>query len=108
MQSQKNMDRLLVGDVGFGKTEVAFNAAYLALQNKKQVVLISPLVVLAHEHFSKAKERFASLGIRIEILTRLQSQAHATRVLNGLANGSIDMVIGTHRLLSEKIQYKRL
>lgn len=102
------MDRLLVGDVGFGKTEVAFNAAYLALQNKKQVVLISPLVVLAHEHYTKAQERFASHGIHIEILTRLQSQAHATRVLKELANGTIDMVIGTHRLLSEKIQWKRL
>lgn len=108
MCSTKNMDRLLVGDVGFGKTEVAFSAAYLALLNKKQVILISPLVVLAHEHYSKALERFAHFGVRIEVLTRLQSQAHANRVIRGLADGSIDMVIGTHRLLSEKLSWKRL
>lgn len=108
MQSDKNMDRLVVWDVGFGKTEVAFNAAYLALMNKKQVILISPLVVLAHEHYSKAVERFAGLWIRIDVLTRLQTQAHATRVLKWLADGTIDMVIGTHRLLSDKLVWKRL
>ncbi len=108
MQSEKNMDRLLVWDVWFGKTEIAFNAAYLAMQNKRQVVLISPLVVLAHEHYEKAKQRFHECWVNIEILTRLQSQAHATKVLAWLAHGSIDMVIGTHRLLSEKIKYKNL
>ena len=108
MQSEKNMDRLLVGDVGFGKTEVAFNAAYLSLLNKKQVLLISPLVVLAHEHYNKALERFADLGIHIEVLTRLQSQKHTTSVLKGLADGSIHMVIGTHKLLSEKLKCKNL
>jgi transcription-repair coupling factor (superfamily II helicase) len=75
------MDRLLVGDVGFGKTEVAFNAMFVALENKKQVLFISPLVVLAHEHFIKTKARFASLGYNVEVLTRLQSQKHATMVL---------------------------
>ncbi len=108
MLSEKNMDRLLVWDVWFWKTEIAFNAAYLTLTNKKQVILISPLVVLAHEHYEKAKERFSGLWLRIEVLTRLQSQRHATMVLKGLSDGSIDMVIGTHRLLSEKISYKNL
>ena len=108
MQSDKNMDRLLVWDVGFWKTEVAFNAAYMSLLSKKQVLLISPLVVLAHEHYSKALERFADFGIRIEVLTRLQSQKHASMVLKGLADGSIDMVVGTHRLLWEKLKCKNL
>ncbi|NDK10075.1 DEAD/DEAH box helicase [Candidatus Gracilibacteria bacterium] len=108
MQSTKNMDRLIVGDVGFGKTEIAFNAAILALQNRKQVVLISPLVVLAHEHYNKAIERFKNTPYTVEVLTRLQSQAHATQVLKGLQSGSIDMVIGTHRLLGDKLKWKKL
>jgi len=108
MQSDKNMDRLLVWDVGFWKTEVAFNAAFAALENKKQVLLISPLVVLAHEHYDKTLERFLELGFNIEVLTRLQSQKHATKVLKGLSDGNIDMVVGTHRLLSEKLSCKRL
>lgn len=108
MQSDKNMDRLLVGDVGFWKTEVAFNAAYTALSNNKQVLFISPLVVLAHEHYDKTLERFLELPYNIEVLTRLQSQKHATRVLKWLADGSVDMVVWTHRLLSEKLVYKRL
>lgn len=108
MQSDKNMDRLIVGDVWFGKTEIAFNTAYLALLNRKQVLLISPLVVLAHEHYAKAVERFAGFWVRIEVLTRLQSQAHATRVIKWLADGTVDMVVGTHRLLSDKLVCKRL
>lgn len=108
MQSDKNMDRLLVWDVWFWKTEIAFNAAYLSLINKKQVLFISPLVVLAHEHYSKTLERFKDLGFRIEVLTRLQSQRHATSVIKGLEDGSIDMVIGTHRLLSDKLKCKNL
>jgi len=108
MQGDKNMDRLLVWDVGFGKTEVAFNAAFVALSNNKQVLLISPLVVLAHEHYEKTLERFSQLPYKIEVLTRLQSQKHATRVLQWLADGSVDMVVGTHRLLSDTLTCKRL
>ena len=108
MTSDKNMDRLIVGDVGFGKTEIAFNAAYLTLLNKKQVLFLSPLVVLAHEHYSKSIERFKEFWINVWILTRLQSQREATIILQGLKDGSIDMVIGTHRLLSEKTLCKRL
>lgn len=108
MCSDKNMDRLLVGDVGFWKTEVAFQAAYLALLNKKQVLLLSPLVVLAHEHYAKAQERFLGLWIKIWLLTRLQTASESRRVIEWLANGSIDMVIGTHKVLSEKLICKRL
>ena len=108
MLSDKNMDRLIVGDVGFGKTEIAFNAAYLALLNKKQVLFLSPLVVLTHEHYHKARERFQDFWINIWVLTRLQSQREVTQTLKGLADGSVDMVIGTHRLLSEKTLCKNL
>ncbi len=108
MLSDKNMDRLIVWDVGFGKTEIAFNAAYLALLNKKQVLFLSPLVVLTHEHYNKALERFKDLNINIWILSRLQSQRTATLVLKWLQDGSVDMVIGTHRILSEKTVCKRL
>lgn len=108
MEDEKNMDRLLVWDVGFGKTEVAFNAAFVALSNNKQVLLISPLVVLAHEHYEKTLKRFELLPYKIEVLTRLQSQRHATQVLKWLENGTIDMVVGTHRLLSDTLVCKSL
>lgn len=108
MVSDKNMDRLIVWDVGFWKTEVAFNAAYLAYLNKKQVLLISPLVVLTHEHYSSSLTRFKDLGMKIEVLTRLQSSAHANRVIKSFAAGDTDMIVGTHRLLSDKIQHKNL
>lgn len=108
MCSDKNMDRLIVGDVGFWKTEVAFNAAYLAYINKKQILLISPLVVLAHEHYNSAIERFSELGMNISVLTRLQSAAHATKVIQWFKNGEIDMIVGTHRLLSDKLRHKNL
>jgi len=75
------MDRLIVGDVGFGKTEIAFNAAYHAILNRKQVIFISPLVVLAHEHYHSAIERFAGMGINIAIMTRIQSQRETTQTM---------------------------
>lgn len=108
MASTKNMDRLLVWDVWFGKTEVAFNAIYSAFLNKKQSCLISPLVVLAYEHLEKAKERFNNFWLKIEILTRLESQKHTNHVLKQLENWEIDLVIWTHKLLSEKIKFKNL
>lgn len=108
MQSARNMDRLLVWDVGFWKTEVAFNAAFLALQNNTQVYLISPLVVLAHEHYEKAEKRFSGFGYKVALLTRLQSQKEVTQTLKEVEAGKIHLVIGTHRLLSEKIKAKNL
>ncbi len=108
MKSDRNMDRLIVWDVWFWKTEIAFNAAYCAMKNKKQVLFISPLVVLTHEHYEKAKQRFQEFPFKIEVLTRLQSQAHATKVLKWLVSGEIDMVIGTHRLLWDKLVCKNL
>ncbi len=108
MSKEKSMDRILIGDVWFGKTEVAFNAIYNCILNKKQALFLSPLVVLAYEHFQKAKERFANLWIRFEVLTRLESQKHTSNVLKKLASWEIDFVIGTHKVLSEKVEYKDL
>lgn len=109
MASEKNMDRILIGDVWFWKTEVAFNALFHCVLNKKQAILITPLVVLAYEHFNKALERFSGFNsIRIGLLTRLQTDKEAKKVLCDLKEGSIDILIGTHRLLSEKVVYKNL
>lgn len=108
MNSDKNMDRLLVWDVWFGKTEVAFNAIYNAFLNKKQSCLISPLVVLAYEHFEKAKERFSKFWVKVEILTRLESQKHTNLVLKKLSSWEIDLIIWTHKLLWNKILFKNL
>lgn len=108
MGSEKNMDRLLVGDVGFWKTEVAFNALYAAFYNKKQAILISPLVVLAYEHFEKAKERMEKFWVNIAVLTRLETEKQVKDTMKKIENGEIDIIIGTHKLLSEKIVYKNL
>ena len=108
MSSKKPMDRLLVWDVWFWKTEVAFNAIYNAYINKKQSVLISPLVVLAYEHHDKALQRFADTGMKIWVLTRLEKQAEVTKTIKALAAWEIDLVVGTHKLLSDKMKFKDL
>lgn len=108
MNSTKNMDRLLVGDVWFWKTEIAFNAIFTAFLNKKQACFISPLVVLAYEHFEKAKERFSGFWVNIEILTRLESAKRTKDVIKKLETWEIDVVIWTHKLLSENIVFKNL
>ncbi len=108
MSKPEPMDRLLVWDVWFGKTEVAFNAIHRAFINKKQSVFIAPLVVLAYEHYEKALDRFRSLGMRIAVVTRMESTKKIDWVLTGLNNWEIDLVVWTHRLLSDKIRYKNL
>lgn len=108
MSQDTTMDRLLVWDVGFGKTEVAFNAIYNAITNKKQVVFIAPLVVLAYEHYEKALERFEEMGVKIAVLTRMESQKNVTQVLKWLKEWTIDLVIGTHRLLGKNVAFKDL
>ncbi len=108
MEKSEPMDRLLVWDVGFWKTEVAFNAIYRAFLNKKQSIFITPLVILAYEHFEKAKERFRSFWLKIEVLTRLESSAKVTKVIKSLKDWYTDLVIWTHKLLSDKIYYKDL
>lgn len=108
METNKNMDRLLVGDVGFWKTEVAFNALYNSFLNKKQALLISPLVVLAYEHYQKALERFGPFGLKIGILTRLETPKKVSETLRKIASWELDIIVWTHKVLSEKIEYKNL
>ncbi len=108
MQKLQPMDRLLVWDVWFGKTEVAFNAIYRSFLNKKQSVFIAPLVVLAYEHFEKAVERYRGLWMKIAVVTRMESSSKIEKILRWLASWEINLVIGTHKLLSNKIAYKNL
>jgi transcription-repair coupling factor (superfamily II helicase) len=108
MESIEPMDRLLAGDVGFGKTEVAMNAAYKAVLSGKQVAIISPLVVLTLEHIESFIRRFKHLPVRICGLSRLTGAREERLALQGLEDGNIDIIIGTHRLLGEDIVFKGL
>ena len=103
MASDNSMDRLLSGDVGFGKTEVAFHAIYRAFLNAKQTLLLTPLVVLAYEHFEACKQRLEPFGIKVDILTRLSTGKEVRQTLQKLKEGSVHVVVGTHRLLSSDI-----
>lgn len=108
MCSKKVMDRLLCGDVGYGKTEVAFRAAYLCVLNGKQAALMCPNTILCRQHFETACKRFADFGVNIEVLNRFKSPAEQDKILARLKNGEIDLIIGTHRLLSEDVKFKDL
>ncbi|MBI3778655.1 MAG: transcription-repair coupling factor [Gammaproteobacteria bacterium] len=108
MQTAKPMDRLVCGDVGFGKTEVAIRAAFLAVMGKAQVAVLVPTTLLAQQHFQNFQDRFAGLPFRIELLSRFRSAADQRKTLTALADGSVDIVIGTHRLLQEDVRFKRL
>ncbi|MDO8705507.1 MAG: transcription-repair coupling factor [Sulfuricaulis sp.] len=108
MQSTKPMDRLVCGDVGFGKTEVAMRATFLAVMGQAQVVVLVPTTLLAQQHFQNFQDRFAGLPFRIEMLSRFRSPAEQRQVLSGLTDGSVDVVIGTHRLLQDDVRFKRL
>ena len=105
MCSEKVMDRLLVGDVGFGKTEVALRAVYLCVLGGKQAALMCPGTVLSEQHFNTALERFADFGVRVEKLNRFKTPKQQEETLKRLANGDIDFIIGTHRLLSEDVKF---
>ena len=108
MCSKKVMDRLLCGDVGYGKTEVAFRAAYLCVLNGKQAALMCPNTILCRQHYETACKRFADFGVNIEVLNRFKSPAEQDKILARLKNGEIDLIIGTHRLLSEDVKFKDL
>lgn len=108
MESEVAMDRLISGDVGFGKTEIAMNAIYKAVLSGTQVAVISPLLVLADEHYETFVERLSPFGVRVGIMTRMSSDRETQDTLDSLKNGTIDVVVGTHRLLSEDVRYKRL
>lgn len=102
------MDRLIAGDVGFGKTEIAVRAAFKAIQDQKQVAVIAPTTLLVKQHMETFQERYAPFPITMRALSRFQSDAEAKLVLAGLADGSVDIVIGTHRLLSKNVTFKDL
>lgn len=102
------MDRLLCGDVGYGKTEVAFRAIYKAIRSGKQVSFLCPTTILSKQHYENAKERFQGFGINIEVLNRFVTAKKKNEILKNLQNGKIDLIIGTHRLLSKDIKYKDL
>jgi transcription-repair coupling factor (superfamily II helicase) len=108
MCSPRVMDRLVCGDVGFGKTEVAMRAAFIAVQNGKQVAMLAPTTLLAHQHAQNFQDRFADWPIKIAELSRLHGSAEAKKIITGLKEGKIDIVIGTHKLLSPDIQFKDL
>ncbi len=108
MESPKPMDRLICGDVGYGKTEVAIRAAFKAAMGGKQAAVLVPTTVLAQQHFNTFRERMADYPIRIELLSRFRNRRDSARVIGELAAGSVDIVIGTHRLLQGDIQFKDL
>lgn len=108
MTSGRPMDRLVCGDVGFGKTEVALRAAFVAVMNGKQVAVLCPTTLLAEQHARTFADRFAAWPVTVRELSRFRSGKEMTQTLEGLASGSIDIVIGTHKLLSEKIRFKSL
>ena len=108
MEKPKPMDRLLCGDVGYGKTEVAIRAAFKAVGESKQVAVLVPTTILAQQHHRTFVERFENYPINIGVLSRFQSAAEQKKVIDGLKNGTVDIVIGTHRLLSKDIVYQDL
>ena len=108
MESSQPMDRLVCGDVGFGKTEVAMRAAFKALGDGKQVAVLTPTTVLAFQHFETFKSRFAAFPVEIEMLTRFRNAAEQKLILERLATAKLDVVIGTHRLLSKDVLYSDL
>ena len=108
MTSSRPMDRVVCGDVGFGKTEVAMRAAFIAASAGKQVALLVPTTLLAQQHYQNFADRFADWPIKIESLSRFRSAKESTQLLKGLSDGRIDIVVGTHKLLGEGVKFKDL
>ncbi|NWG34933.1 MAG: transcription-repair coupling factor [Chloroflexi bacterium] len=108
MEVPRPMDRLLCGDVGYGKTEVALRAAFKAVMDGKQVAILVPTTVLAQQHYETFLQRLAAFPVKVEMLSRFRTPREQTEILYGLATGEIDIVVGTHRLLSSDVQFKDL
>ncbi len=108
LESPRAMDRLICGDVGYGKTEVAIRAAFKVVCDGRQVAVLCPTTVLAQQHFNTFSERLAAFPIKIEMLSRFRSRSEQKEVIEGLKYGTVDIVIGTHRLLSKDVQFKDL
>ena len=108
MESPKVMDRLLCGDVGYGKTEVAIRAAFKAVMDGKQVALLAPTTILAHQHYNTFEKRFEDFPITVQVLSRFKTPGEQKKILKSLREGGVDVIIGTHRLLSKDVKYKDL
>ena len=108
MESDRPMDRLVCGDVGYGKTEVAIRAAFKATQSGRQVMVLCPTTILAQQHFTTFSERYAPYPVHVEVLSRFRTRAQQAAALEGLAAGTVDVIIGTHRLLSRDVVPKDL
>ncbi|MFN3234428.1 MAG: transcription-repair coupling factor [Gammaproteobacteria bacterium] len=108
LSHDKPMDRLVCGDVGFGKTEVAMRAAFLAVQNNKQVAILVPTTLLAEQHGQNFIDRFADWPVCVEVLSRFKTPTEQKEIINKLANGKVDIVIGTHKLLQKEVKYQQL
>jgi transcription-repair coupling factor (superfamily II helicase) len=108
MEEPKPMDRLVCGDVGYGKTEVAVRAAFKAVQDRKQVAVLVPTTILAQQHHGTFSERLADFPVKVEVLSRFRTPAEQTQVVAGLKSGAVDIVIGTHRLLQKDVEFRDL
>ncbi|MDO7656906.1 MAG: transcription-repair coupling factor, partial [OM182 bacterium] len=108
MALPRAMDRLVCGDVGFGKTEVAMRAAFIAVQNNKQVALLVPTTLLAQQHYESLKDRFADWPVEVDVISRFKTTAEQNAVLERVAAGKVDILVGTHRLLNNQIKYADL
>ena len=108
MCSGKPMDRLICGDVGFGKTEVALRAAFVAVADRKQVAILCPTTLLAGQHYQTFSDRFADWPVRIAELSRFRSSKESSEIIKATAEGNVDIVIGTHKLLQDTLSFKRL
>ena len=108
MERSIPMDRLLAGDVGYGKTEVALRAAFKAIQDGKQVAMLVPTTLLVRQHTETIRGRFAGFPVTVQALSRFQSASESKETIEGLETGAVDMVIGTHRLLSGNVKFRNL
>ena len=108
MESDKPMDRLLCGDVGYGKTEVALRAAFKAVTDSKQVAYLCPTTILAMQHYNTFSERMRNFPIKVEMLSRFRTKAQQTKILKALKSGEIDIIIGTHRIVQKDVEFKDL
>ncbi len=108
MESTKPMDRLLCGDVGYGKTEVALRAAFKAIMDGKQVAFLVPTTILAQQHYNTIVERFANFPINVAMLSRFRTTGEQKNTIDRLRKGVLDIVVGTHRILSKDIVFKDL
>ena len=108
MESSRPMDRLICGDVGFGKTEVAIRAAFKAVADNKQVAVLVPTTILAFQHYQTFRDRLKDFPCRVEYLSRARSAAQVTAILEDLKSGKIDIIIGTHKLIGKQVKFKDL